>query len=111
MKATDIFAAHATPSSWWRQSEHHLARVAEVEVGLKYSDEKEGTGDRAKSGDTVEVHYTGWLKDGKKFDSSVDRGKPFSFQLGAVQDVARSLDGTVQGVEQAVPVSVHPGSV
>ena len=51
--------------------------------GLKYQDLKDGTGDTAKAGDVVEVHYTGWLKDGKKFDSSVDRGEPFTFKLGA----------------------------
>ena len=51
--------------------------------GLKYWDLKKGTGAVAKSGDAVKVHYTGWLTDGKKFDSSVDRGSPFEFKLGA----------------------------
>jgi FKBP-type peptidyl-prolyl cis-trans isomerase len=50
--------------------------------GLKYIDLKVGTGKEAKAGDTVIVHYTGWLKDGKKFDSSVDRNAPFTFELG-----------------------------
>jgi FKBP-type peptidyl-prolyl cis-trans isomerase len=50
---------------------------------LRYVDLKEGDGEKAKKGDTVEVHYTGWLKDGKKFDSSLDRKEPFSFKLGA----------------------------
>src|SRR6266568_2419583 len=54
--------------------------------GLQYWDLKEGTGATASAGKTVSVHYTGWLaKDGKKFDSSVDRGQPFMFQLGAGQ--------------------------
>ena len=54
--------------------------------GLKYWDLKEGDGPVAKSGQTVKVHYTGWLKsNGKKFDSSVDRGQPFEFKLGAGQ--------------------------
>ena len=41
-----------------------------------------GTGAEAKAGDTVTVHYTGWLTDGTKFDSSVDAGQPFEFPLG-----------------------------
>jgi len=66
--------------------------------GLKYTDEKLGAGDQAVSGATVEVHYTGWLdeagKKGKKFDSSVDRGQPFSFPLGA----GRVIKGWDEGV-------------
>lgn len=46
---------------------------------------KEGTGTPAKNGDVVSVHYTGYLADGTKFDSSVDRGQPFEFTLGANQ--------------------------
>ena len=50
--------------------------------GLEYKILKVGTGSSPLKGQMVEVHYTGWLKDGKKFDSSVDRGKPFKFLLG-----------------------------
>lgn len=57
-------------------------------TGLQYEDSKEGTGTAAKAGDNVEVHYTGWLKDGTKFDSSLDRGRPFSFKLGAGNVIA-----------------------
>ncbi|MCI0684998.1 MAG: FKBP-type peptidyl-prolyl cis-trans isomerase [Gemmataceae bacterium] len=55
--------------------------------GLEYHDLKKGAGDLAASGDTVVVHYTGWLKDGKQFDSSVG-GEPFSFKLGAGEVIA-----------------------
>ncbi len=54
-----------------------------TQSGLKYYDLKTGTGDSPKAGQTVVVHYTGWLTDGTQFDSSVDRGEPFSFVLGA----------------------------
>ena len=50
--------------------------------GLQYWDIKVGTGTEAKQSDRVKVHYTGWLTTGKKFDSSVDAGTPFSFTIG-----------------------------
>lgn len=53
--------------------------------GLRYYDFVVGTGAQPRKGQTVVVHYTGWLTDGTKFDSSIDRGQPFSFVLGAGQ--------------------------
>jgi FKBP-type peptidyl-prolyl cis-trans isomerase len=50
--------------------------------GLQYQDLVVGSGAEAKAGDIVSVHYTGWLQDGTKFDSSLDRGKPIEFILG-----------------------------
>lgn len=50
--------------------------------GLVYWDIRVGTGETAKEGSHVRVHYTGWLTNGKKFDSSVDAGKPFDFTIG-----------------------------
>ena len=53
--------------------------------GLQYIELVEGTGPTPLRGQRVSVHYTGWLKNGQKFDSSVDRGKPIQFVLGAGQ--------------------------
>jgi FKBP-type peptidyl-prolyl cis-trans isomerase len=50
--------------------------------GLIYWDIRVGNGEVAKEGSRVQVHYTGWLTNGKKFDSSVDAGKPFNFTIG-----------------------------
>ncbi len=61
-------------------------------TGLRYTDEVVGTGPSPRAGQSVNVHYTGWLdesgKKGKKFDSSRDRGQPFSFPLGQGQVIA-----------------------
>lgn len=53
--------------------------------GLKYEEIEVGTGPQPQKGQFVQVHYTGWLTDGTKFDSSLDRGQPFEFKLGAGQ--------------------------
>src|SRR5581483_5918081 len=66
--------------------------------GLQYWDNQLGTGEEAKAGKTVKVHYTGWLTDGRKFDSSVDRGQPFAFPLGAGK-VIKGWDEGVQGMK------------
>jgi FKBP-type peptidyl-prolyl cis-trans isomerase len=63
--------------------------------GLKYTDDQVGTGAVAQAGKNVSVHYTGWLLDGTKFDSSLDRGQPFTFPLGA----GRVIKGWDEGVE------------
>ena len=52
-------------------------------AGLEIKELNKGTGEIAKLGDTVSVHYTGWLLNGTKFDSSVDRKQPFEFEIGA----------------------------
>ncbi len=62
---------------------------------LKIEDLVVGGGAEAKAGHRVSVHYTGWLTNGTKFDSSVDRGQPFDFPLGG----GRVIKGWDQGVE------------
>jgi FKBP-type peptidyl-prolyl cis-trans isomerase len=67
-------------------------QVIEMPNGLKYTDDTTGNGAAATAGKKVSVHYTGWLYNngvkGAKFDSSVDRGQPFQFTLGAHQVIA-----------------------
>ena len=65
---------------------------------LKIEDVVVGTGAEALKGKQVSVHYTGWLTDGKKFDSSKDRGQPFQFALGRGQ-VIQGWDDGVQGMK------------
>ena len=64
------------------------------ETGLKYVDEVVGTGERPSPGRIVTVHYTGWLENGTKFDSSRDRGQPFEFPIGS----GRVIRGWDEGV-------------
>lgn len=66
--------------------------------GLQYEEIKVGSGATAKAGNLVSVHYTGWLTDGQKFDSSKDRNEPFDFNLGAGQ-VIKGWDEGVQGMQ------------
>ncbi|MFM9888984.1 MAG: FKBP-type peptidyl-prolyl cis-trans isomerase, partial [Burkholderiales bacterium] len=67
-------------------------------TGLIIEDIALGEGDAAASGQDVTVHYTGWLTDGKKFDSSKDRNDPFVFALGGRQVIA-GWDEGVQGMK------------
>jgi len=64
------------------------AALAATASGLRYRDVTPGSGESAAAGSTATVHYTGWLTNGTKFDSSRDRGQPFSFTLGAGQVIA-----------------------
>lgn len=66
--------------------------------GLEYTEQVVGNGATAAPGQSVSVHYTGWLTNGTKFDSSVDRGQPFEFKLGAGQ-VIKGWDEGVAGMK------------
>ena len=68
--------------------------VVQTASGLGYVDLVDGQGARPAAGDSVSVHYTGWLKDGTKFDSSLDRGQPFEFAIGR----GRVIRGWDEGV-------------
>jgi FKBP-type peptidyl-prolyl cis-trans isomerase len=69
-----------------------------TDTGLKFEDTVVGEGTVATKGQTVSVHYTGWLENGTKFDSSKDRDEPFAFKLGAGQ-VIRGWDEGVAGMK------------
>jgi len=75
-----------------------MAEVMTTDSGLRYEDHKIGSGAAATPGVQVQVHYTGWLdakgEKGQKFDSSLDRGRPFAFPLGA----GRVIKGWDEGV-------------
>ena len=73
-------------------------KMTKASSGLWYTDVSPGQGDSAMPGRTVTVHYTGWLPDGTKFDSSRDRGQPFSFPIGAGQ-VIPGWDEGVAGMK------------
>ena len=68
-----------------------------TDSGLQYLEIRVGTGEVAKEGSHVRVHYTGWLTTGKKFDSSVDRGQPFDFTIGN-GEVIRGWEEGVAGM-------------
>ena len=64
------------------------AAMTKTPSGLRYQDLAQGQGAEAAAGKSVSVHYTGWLPNGEKFDSSRDRNEPFNFTLGAGQVIA-----------------------
>jgi peptidylprolyl isomerase len=101
-----VALAVALTSSWVMATRGHAANSGQVDEsktkkwtetksGLKYRDDKEGTGESPKNGRVCVMHYTGWLWEndakGKKFDSSVDRGQPFEFTIG-VREVIKGWD-------------------
>ncbi|ELR97194.1 FKBP-type peptidyl-prolyl cis-trans isomerase [Gloeocapsa sp. PCC 73106] len=71
-----------------------MDKAVTTESGLKYIDQQVGGGATPETGKTVKVHYTGFLENGEKFDSSRDRGSPFSFKIG----VGQVIKGWDEGV-------------
>ncbi len=82
-------------------------------MGLEIKTTQEGTGERVvKSGDTIAVHYTGKLTDGTKFDSSVDRGTPFEFQIGqgmVIQGWEQGFLGAKVGEKRTLTIPAELG--
>src|ERR1700675_1249242 len=89
-----------SPTTW--AADGAPGKMSELPSGLKYTDTNVGTGAEATKGKKVSAPYTGWLYNnatkGAKFDSSLDRGQPFSFALGAGQ-VIRGWDEGVAGMK------------
>jgi peptidylprolyl isomerase len=90
LNSTDEIAPTALPQEQLMASEQTVTTTS----GLQYVDIVEGTGASPSKGQTVIVHYTGTLENGKKFDSSRDRGQPFSFKIG----VGQVIKGWDEGV-------------
>ena len=100
--ALALFSLTAPPAAPAAAAQGASGKMTELADGLKYTDTKTGSGEEATPGHKVTVHYTGWLyengRKGKKFDSSRDRGEPFTFTLGAHQ-VIRGWDEGVAGMK------------
>ncbi len=92
VSAKDILFIESAVNTWSMESRKHGYDIDETGLGIKII--SEGTGEYPKMSENVVVHYTGWLLDGKKFDSSIDRGTPFNFSLGKGQ----VIKGWDQGV-------------
>lgn len=103
---------------WGRKAEAPVGDAVQDEEqvmnieGLTTEILEEGSGQEANDGDLVSVHYTGWLTDGTKFDSSVDRGEPFEFPLGAgmvIQGWDKGVVGMKIGEKRKLTISPELG--
>lgn len=96
---TDMDVLSATESSMVDdEGTGEGAETVTLDNGLQYQDLVSGDGPEIAAGQVAEVHYTGWLADGTKFDSSVDRGETFTFPLGAGM-VIKGWDIGVEGMK------------
>jgi peptidylprolyl isomerase len=89
--SADDLAPATTPDTPMTENSENSENMVTTDSGLQYVDLVEGTGAMPQTGQTVQVHYTGTLEDGTKFDSSRDRNRPFSFRIGVGQ-VIRGWD-------------------
>ena len=96
--AAPAFAQDPKPAPAPEAAKKSESKMTKTESGLQYRDTKEGEGEPPVAGQTCVMHYTGWLWEngakGKKFDSSLDRGTPFSFPIGQ----GRVIKGWDEGV-------------
>jgi len=113
---TSSTGATGTGMSATAKSDAALAgTVVTTASGLQYQDVVVGTGAEAKAGNTVSVHYTGWLTDGTQFDSSRDRGQPIEFQIGTpyiIQGWNEGITGMKVGGKRklTIPPSIAYGA-
>lgn len=94
LQAQEAVSDAATRKKEFDQMLKEEEKIKTTSSGLQYIEMKLGTGKFPEKGQTVVVHYTGWLLDGTKFDSSVDRDVPFEFSLGQ----GRVIQGWDEGV-------------
>ncbi|CAL5218863.1 g596 [Coccomyxa viridis] len=90
LKASPVSALRISPSA------RRIISTSPIRMGVDVDTIKQGNGEKPSKGNTVSVHYTGTLQNGKKFDSSRDRGQPFSFKLGAGQVIRGWDEGVAQ---------------
>jgi peptidylprolyl isomerase len=91
----DVELVSVQPGSPEAPAQVAAADYTQTASGLRYAELQVGDGAVAQVGNTLSVHYTGWLEDGLKFDSSVDRGEPFALTLGQGR--------VIRGWEEGVP--------
>jgi len=108
-------AAGGPPGFFERYQKLPDSRFETSESGLKSAQISEGTGPEAGKGMSVVVRYTGWTEDGKKFDSSETKGKPFEFTLGAgtvIKGWEEALDGAKVGdrLQLVIPAKLAYGN-
>jgi FKBP-type peptidyl-prolyl cis-trans isomerase FkpA len=111
-QVTPTTTANATPTpALDATAPSPSANAVTTSDGLIYEDLDVGTGAAAQAGNTVSVYYTGWLADGTKFDSSLDRGQTFDFTLGAGSVIAGWDEGVVGMKVGGIRLLVIPPSL